>query len=365
MSDSLVQLYDQIRPWLEARPAAQALLILAASIVAAWLTDRILTRAVTVWARKTRSELDDRLISLVHPPLFISVFMVGVWLAANRLDIAPEFSVLLLRLLKTVALFLWAVFAVRASSILLEALSHFEGRVSLIEPRTLALAENTVKAVLFAGSAYLFFLAWGIDVGGWLVSAGVLGLVLGLAAKDTLSNLFAGIFILADAPYKVGDFVNLDSGERGRVTDIGLRSTRLLTRDDIEVTVPNAVIAASTIINESGGPWEKERVRVKVGVAYGSDVDQVREVLMDIAHGNEHVLSDPEPRVRMRALGESSLDFELLGWIDKPVLRGRVLDALYVAVYKRFQQEGIEIPFPQRDVHVYRHPRDPDSVMGR
>jgi small-conductance mechanosensitive channel len=352
MSESLRQLVDQLRPLIDGRPIFQALLILLGSVIVAWLVDLILTRALAVWAKRTRTEFDDRLIALVHPPLFISVFLVGVWLAAGRFDIAPEFSVLLLRLLKTVALFLWAVFAFRASAIILEALSHLEGKVSIVEPRTLSLAENTVKAVLFAGTAYLFFLSWGINVGGWLVSAGVLGLVLGLAAKDTLSNLFAGIFILADAPYEVGDFVILDSGQRGQVTDIGLRSTRLLTRDDIEVTVPNAVIAASTIINESGGPWEKERVRVKVGVAYGSDTDQVRAALMAIARANEHIVDHPEPRVRLRALGDSALQFELMGWIDRPVLRGRVLDALYDAVYKTFRRDGIEIPFPQREVHL-------------
>ena len=342
------------------RPWIQVLLILLGSVLVAWLVDLILTRALAVWARRTRTALDDRLIALLHRPLFISAFLVGVWLASNRVELPLEISLLLLRLLKTIALLLWAVFAVRASSILLEAMSHLEGRVSLVEPRTLALAENTVKAVLFAAAAYLFLLSWGIDVGGWLVSAGVLGLVLGLAAKDTLSNLFAGIFILADAPYKMGDFVNLDSGERGQVTDIGLRSTRLLTRDDIEVTVPNSIIAASTIINESGGPWEKERVRVKVGVAYGSDVDEVRSTLLQIAGENPHIVDRPEPRVRLRALGDSALEFELLGWIDQPVLRGRVLDSLYEAVYKRLQLEGIEIPFPQRDVRLRGH--DPSNV---
>ncbi len=178
-------------------------------------------------------------------------------------------------------------------------------------------------------------------------------MAIGFAAKDTLANLFGGIFILADAPYKVGDFVVLGSGERGEVTQIGLRSTRLLTRDDVEVTVPNAVIANAKIVNESGGPWVKERVRVKVGVAYGSDIDQVREVLMAVAAENPHVEQDPEPRVRFRAFGDSGLDFELLAWVREPVLRGRVLDALNTEVYKRFAAAGIEIPYPKRDVYLH------------
>jgi small-conductance mechanosensitive channel len=154
----------------------------------------------------------------------------------------------------------------------------------------------------------------------------------------------------------VGDFIVLDTGERGRVTQVGIRSTRLLTRDDIEITIPNNVIANTKIVNESGGPWERERLRIKLGVAYGSDVDRVRAVLLEVAGGVEHVAAEPEPRVRFRSFGESGLDFELLVWIDEPVLRGRTQDALNTAIYKRFQAERIEIPYPKRDVYVRELP---------
>jgi small-conductance mechanosensitive channel len=354
VKDRFATLTEQVAPWMQEHPLVQVVLILVASVIVAKAIDWVVSRGLAAWAKRSLTDLDDRLLLLLHRPLFISVFLAGVWLASTRLELSTEIETLALRLLKTIALVLWTTFAVRASALLLDAASRLEGRVTLIEPRTLALAENTAKALLFGGAAYLFFLSWGIDVGGWLVSAGVLGLVLGLAAKDTLANLFAGIFILADAPYKVGDFVNLDSGERGKVTQVGLRSTRLLTRDDIEITVPNSIIAASKIINESGGPWEKERLRVKVGVAYGSEISHVRATLMAIARDHEHVLDDPEPRVRLRALGDSALQFELLGWVDEPVLRGRVLDSLYEEVYNRFRSEGIQIPFPQRDVHLYQ-----------
>ncbi len=104
---------------------------------------------------------------------------------------------------------------------------------------------------------------------------------------------------MADAPYKIGDFVVLDTGERGEITHIGIRSTRLKTRDDVEVTVPNSVMGNTKIINESGGPHEKFRIRVAVGVAYGSDIDKVREILMDIALNPMTVCEDPEPRVSL------------------------------------------------------------------
>ena len=214
------------------------------------------------------------------------------------------------------------------------------------------LVDTVLKVTLLALAIYFVFLAWDIDVTAWVASAGIVGLALSFAAKDSLSNLFAGVSIAADAPYKMGDFITLDSGERGMVTHIGLRSTRLLTRDDIEVTIPNGVIGNAKIINDSGGPSTKHRVRIPVGVAYGSDIDHVIETLDGVANTHEEVCKIPEARVRFRAFGTSSLDFELLCWIDKPVDRGRMLHELNCAVYKAFLREKIEIPFPQQDLHV-------------
>ena len=192
----------------------------------------------------------------------------------------------------------------------------------------------------------------------WLASAGIVGIAIGFAAKDTLANLFAGVFILADSPYKIGDYVVLDSGERGMVTHIGIRSTRLLTRGDVEITIPNAVMGNTRISNESGGPHEKYRLNVKVGVAYGSDIDHVRSVLMDVAQNESEVCSDPEPRVRFRAFGNSSLDIELLCWVEIPEVRGRVLDALNTNIYKRFIEENIEIPYSKHDIFIKEMPNN-------
>mgnify|MGYP001820750161 FL=1 len=181
------------------------------------------------------------------------------------------------------------------------------------------------------------------------------------AARDTLSNLFAGVSIVVDAPYKSGDFIILDSGERGVVTHIGLRSTRLLTRDDIEITVPNGIIGNSKIINEAGGPSQKHRIRIAVGAAYGSDIDHVIATLEKVAADHEEICTNPAPRVRFRQFGDSSLDFELLCWIDRPVDRGRLHHELGVNVYKAFAAADIQIPFPQRDLHVRTMP---DASQG-
>ncbi|MCH8105042.1 MAG: mechanosensitive ion channel, partial [Proteobacteria bacterium] len=105
------------------------------------------------------------------------------------------------------------------------------------------------------------------------------------------------------------------------------------------------------------GPTEKYRIRIAVGVAYGTDIDKVREILMGIATDDEAVCEDPEPRVRFRKFGASSLDFELLCWINQPVLRGRVIDALNCKVYKRFIEEKIEIPYSKHDLYIKEMPK--------
>ena len=129
-----------------------------------------------------------------------------------------------------------------------------------------------------------------------------------------------------------------------------------MTRDDIEITVPNSIIANSKIINESGGPHERERIRVNVNVTYGSDVEKVKSLLMEIADEADAVCKNPVPRVRFRAFQDSSLYFQLLCWIAEPALRGRVIDCLNTSIYKRFNEEGVKFPFPQRTLHIANWP---------
>ena len=125
-----------------------------------------------------------------------------------------------------------------------------------------------------------------------------------------------------------------------------------LTRDDVEISVPNSVMGNAKVINETGGPHEKFRIRVGVGVAYGSDIDQVEQALINVASSHPEICSTPKPLTRFRAFGNSSLDFELLAWVNEPILRGRLEHELHCGVYKAFNEAGIVIPFPQQDIHI-------------
>jgi len=333
-------------------------------IIMAWLGGKLLkvviTHSMNKLVAKTSTDADDRLVELLTRPLVLTTVTLALMLAVSAYHLPQGLHDALLSILATVLLLSWLKAGFRAARIMLELLASNHHRFEIVQERTIPVFDMTVKILLFGMGAYVFLLVWGISPTAWLASAGVIGIAVGFAARDTLANLFSGISIVADAPYKIGDYIVLDTGERGKVTNVGMRSTRLLTRDDVEITIPNGVIANAKIINESGGPWVKHRIRVPIGVAYGSDVDEVCNILENTATSHPEVVKQPAPRVRMRAFGNSSLDFELLAWINHPQLRGRIRHDLLMNLYKALNQNGIEIPFPQTDLHLRSMPEKDD-----
>ena len=346
--DFIQPFWDLLAPY----PGLLTLFVVVFSYALGKLLTLVLTRTLAKVTAKTTTEADDLLVMHLSKPIVLTTVTLALMMVVSVFHLPQGLQDATLSILATVILFSWVRAGLRAARIVLELIGSNQHRFEIVQERTIPIFDMTIKMLLVGFGAYTFLMIWGINATAWLASAGVIGIAVGFAAKDTLANLLSGVAIVADTPYKIGDYIVIDSGERGRVTSLGMRSTRLLTRDDVEVTVPNAVIANAKIVNESGGPWVKHRIRIPVGVAYGSDVDEVCSVLDEIANSLPSVAKQPAARVRMRGLGDSSLDFELLVWIDVPELRGRVRHDLLMKIYKVFNQKGIEIPFPQSDIHV-------------
>lgn len=343
--------------------------LLALVIVLAGLLLAVSARAfIQFWGLKvttrTRTDLDEKLVRLVARVAALVLAYVSVVAAVQALSLGDTATTLTIRLLVSLLILQLMREGLRAAHIALTALSLVRDRFAVVEERTVPLFDLVFTIIIVGMAAYALLQVWNIDATAWLASAGVVGIAVGFAARDTLANLFAGFFIIADAPYKMGDYVVLDTGERGEITKVGIRSTRMLTRDDVEIIIPNSEMANRKIVNQSGGRWVKFRTRLRVGVAYGSDVDQVVQVLEMVAREHRRVCRDPEPRVRMRAFGDSSLDFELLCWVDHPAERGVATHELYLDIYKALGREGIQIPFPQRDLWVRRMPISPTGGDG-
>jgi len=342
--------------FLQPYPLLQAFLIIVAFLILAVIVDRLITGVVSRIVSRTETNLDDRLVAIMHRPIFTTVALVGLILATYRLEFNYLLMMATVGAVKTILVLIWLAFALRFSSMTLGAMRRQEERFEFVQQSTEPLLKNAIAVILFLAAVYTILVSWDINVTGLIASAGILGLALSFAAQDTLANLFAGIAILADKPYKIGDYIILDSGERGKVTHIGLRSTRLLTRDDVEVSIPNSAMGNAKIVNEAGGPEAQYRIRASVGVAYGSDIDKVQKVLLDVASDNSRILAQPEARTRFRGFGDSSLDFDLLCWIERPAQRGLVVHELNCAIYKAFESAGISIPFPQRDLYIKEMP---------
>ena len=346
-------MYDLVVQFLD-NPIYRALALLISSFVIAKLFDLILSLFISRMLGRTETDLDDKIATFLRRPVYYTILFIGFNVSLSLITSHQQIIFVSKGIMKSILTIFWsrAIFKT-----FMQLVAWYSGRDKgnkLIDKKLLPLFDNIGKIIIFIVAVYFIFLSWNINLTGWLASAGVLGIVFALAAKDTLANFFSGIFIMADSPYKEGDYINLDTGERGYVKNIGIRSTRIMTRDDIEITIPNSVIANSKIINESGGPVEMERVRVNISVAYGSDIDQVRALLMEIASSSKDICSDPLPRVRFREFGDSALIFQLLFWIEKPEMRGRVVDSINSIIYKKFMEEKIEIPFPQRTLHIQK-----------
>ncbi|WP_223787426.1 mechanosensitive ion channel family protein [Marinicella meishanensis] len=360
LPDSWQPYWEQI----QSIPLLAFVVVVVLGYVVAKIGVAIFSKSLTQITKRTKSDVDDQLIETLRRPFFLTIFFFFLGMAVKTVGLSPALESNLIRVLASILVFSWMMRGFKVLHLLLKSLSSLKDKFELIQPKTIPLFELIGKILLIGLGSYILLVIWGINPTAWLASAGVIGIAVGFAAKDTLANLFSGFFIIADTPYKVGDFVNLDSGERGMVTHVGMRSTRLLTRDDIEITIPNNVIGNAKIINESSGRWEKSRIRIQVGAAYGSDVKQVCEVLEKVAKAHPDVVKNPAARVRMRAFGASSLDFELLAWIPTPVLRGRIKHELHMQVYEAFNQAGIEIPYTKQDLYIKEFPGKASSGLA-
>ncbi len=346
-----MQALEKLQEWLDI-PAVVSAAVIVGSVLSAFVIEYVFARLFMAVAKRSKTDLDDRIVEALRRPVFLSVIFIGLAVASMPVEMPHEARYVLYAGLQTMAVWVFSVAAFRIGSAVLHTISRRAGDASMVQPRTIPVFDILIKITIIGAAIYFTFLAWKIDVTAWLASAGIIGIAIGFAAKDTLANLFAGIFIIADAPYKVGDFIVIDDTMRGSVTRIGMRSTRILTRDDVEITVPNSLMGNSKIVNEVGGPYAKQRAKVSVSAAYGSDADQVIEVMLSCLDGQSNVVDTPPPEVRFSEFGGSGLEFDLLFWIVDPAMRGRTVADLNKKVYEAFNAAGIEIPYSKHDVYV-------------
>ena len=309
-----MNLIFQFIPQLSDNVWLQVLAYIFLFIIGLFVIDRFFFLLLKLSSR-TETYLDQELITTIRKPLMVCTALFGLILIINQFSNTLEgsqypFVQISNKIILTIIIL---IVSKTANEIFTNFTRWYSNKdeYKFIQKQTLPLLDNSMKILIFSISLYLILISWAVDVTAVLASAGVIGIALGFAAKDTVSNLFSGIFIMVDSPYKEGDYIILDNSQRGYVQDIGIRSTRIMTRDDVEIIIPNAVIANSKIVNECGGPYEKERLKIPIGVGYDSDIDKVRKILLDIAESSSNVSKEPKPRVRFTSFVDSSLLFNL------------------------------------------------------
>jgi small-conductance mechanosensitive channel len=208
---------------------------------------------------------------------------------------------------------------------------------------------NFLSILLYVIVVLVFLKALGFDVDSYVVGlSAVIGLVLGLGMQDTFTNIASGVWVAAVRPIDMGETVTLN-GQTGKVKSVGIMSTELLTPDNQLITIPNKLVWGSSIVNMTRMPTR--RASVDVGISYSSDIEQAIKIALDLMRGNPLVLQDPQPAVVTTELASSSVNLQLRAWTKTGDFMA-VKNALTAGIFEAFRREGIEIPFPQMDIHI-------------
>lgn len=333
-----------------------SLLIVAATLILGrWVVRVLIDRGIRRALRRTKTTLDDAIVDTLRLPLYWLVVVLVCDIALARLDFLPAawetwlddiFYVLywvigfafVLRLANNFFIWYGREMAARTETDLDEQLMPFFRRV--------------VAIILWVIGIITLLGHFGVDVSAMLATLGVGSLAIALAAKDTLADTISGFMIMIDRPFRIGDRIEVqDLDTWGDVVDIGLRSSRIRTRDNRTVIVPNSVIAKSLVVNHSY-PDTQYRIQVHIGVAYGSDLELARQTMIDAVRGVEGVLPDHKIEALFLEFGDSALVFRVRWWIDSYVDTRRIFDRVNTALYNALNEAGIEIPFPQVGVHL-------------
>ena len=330
------------------------LILVLAIFLGRWLVRGLLIPILRRFFSRTKTKIDDVLLNAVVGPAYWLLLFISAQYAFSRLDFLDAnlqlqieeayfviylaiFFILAWRVVNDLSTWLADDFWADDDSGIGKQLMPFISRVALI--------------IISAIAAIVLLSHFNIDVSGLVATLGVGSLAVALAAQEALKDTIAGFIIMIDRPYRIGDRIEiLEINTWGDVMDIGLRSTRIRTRDNRMAIVPNSVIGSNMVVNHSY-PDDKYRLQIELGVGYGSDIEQVRQILIDAVSSVEGVLTDRSIEALFLQFGDSALIFRVRWWLKDYVDTRRMFDKVNTAMYSALTEAGIDIPYPQRVVH--------------
>ncbi len=331
-----------------------ALIVLVTVLLGRWLVGFILRRIFRFFMKRTESSLDDVIIQALLPSMYLLAIVIALNVGVNRLDFI--FGVWQGRLgdifyvsyFLIVFLALWRIILLGTKWYSREVAPKTETK---LDDQMIPLFIRVAQIVLVLIALVMLLGHFDVDVSALVATLGVGSLAVALAAKETLEDTLAGFVIMIDRPFRIGDRIEIqDLDTWGDVIDIGLRSSRIRTRDNRMVIVPNSIIGKSLIVNYSY-PDTQYRIQIHIGVEYGSEVELARETIISAVRGVEGVLPDKKVEALFLEFGDSALIFRVRWWLESYVDTRRMFDRVNSAIYKALNDQGVGIPNPQLDVH--------------
>ncbi|MDD2318736.1 MAG: mechanosensitive ion channel family protein [Geobacteraceae bacterium] len=335
-------------------------IFLALCIVAFfWGLSRLLRYFFVRWmpriARLTRTELDDRILQRVTPPVELLTITAGLYLAVRSLPIHDRAQTFLagMAFIASVVIFTNIVYRIGD-----EFLSWYARRVeertgTSMGAQAIPLLRKLVTIFLVCAALIVILKHFGYDVLSLLTALGLGSLAIGLAAKDTLANMISGFTLMIDRPFRIGDRIQIASGKTGDVVDIGLRSTRIKTIDNTLLIIPNAELCNSTVLNLAF-PDLRSQGRIAIGIAYGSDIEKAKRIMREAALEDPEVLHDPAPEAFFVSFGDSALNMLLTFWVTDYTKIFTATDRINMVLVTAFSNNDIQIPYPTRKVLLER-----------
>ncbi len=301
---------------------------------------------------KTKTKLDDYFIKALSVPLQMASVVIAAHIALHFVKLNPA----LVRVIQDTLFVLIVLLVVVAVNNLFKAVVQWLHETAANKEfvrRFAPILEIGEKLFVWTAGLMIVMKRFNYDISSLVVSMGVGSLAIGLAAQDTLSNIIAGLTILFDQPFKVGDRIKLESGEFGDVLEIGLRTTKIKTVENYVLVIPNSLLVKSKVLNFYL-PESRTIGRVSVGVSYGEDPEKVRRVMVKSALEVEEVLRQPEPSAFFTEFGDFSLNFLLVFHVDDPKKVFSTANKIRDRILENFKREGIEIPFPIQTIYLRR-----------
>jgi len=325
---------------------------LACWVAFSFLISRFLDRMIRRWTEKRKNHLDRIFIQSLHAPFLIFLLLMGGWIALGAVELAPKMARFAQVGISLATAFI-CIFA--GVKIYQGLLMEYGRRYESIKP-----SQNILnllgKGLIILVGLLITLDSLNISITPLLTTLGIGGLAVALAFKDTLTNFFAGLYILADQPILIGDYIKIEGGPEGYVEEVGWRSTRIRTLPNNIVILPNSKVSESIITNYFL-PERRMALLINVSVDYGSDTRRVEKILLEevtrAASEVQGMLPEPPPAVRfLPGFRESSLDFTVICHVREFGDQYFVQHELRHRILERLRREGIEMPFPQRTVHL-------------